>query len=284
MRQLLEESDKDTITSYVYPSNESLLESKYQLLNIFKSFFDIIDSLDYTLKCLSFEIIILIYSRGELSDLTLLGFNVNHPDVEPTLVNLQFCLDKRECLISTLQFVIQKVLYFFIYLQVSQIGISTKLLKFCCKIIALSIYRLPFWGKYVYNAIKSYKKTIKPWLQLEIAKFVDLLRILILLIGSANSIAEDSENDPLISTLNYELVDEKLTRKFPSEIARQNALLPEKNACIEQIAKYGRLYFTVYNEWLNVTLNMLNNMYRKIQVYNNNIIISGVVFVDIKHF
>lgn len=113
MRQLLEQSDKDTITSYVYPSNESLLESKYQLLNIFKSFFDIIDSLDYTLKCLSFEIIILIYSRGELSDLTLLGFNVNHPDVEPTLVNLQFCLDKRECLISTLQFVIQKVFYFF---------------------------------------------------------------------------------------------------------------------------------------------------------------------------
>lgn len=258
IQELLKFSEKDSIITYIYPSKSILLESQYQFLKIYKSLFDIVDGLEYPLKCSVLDILIQINSRGELSDLTLLGFNIVNPEVNPSDEDLSFCLAKRELDIKTLSYVTQKV---------CQLGISTRLLKSCSHIIAMSMYRLPFWGEYVFKAIKKYKENLPDWMKLETARFVDSLK-------SANSVEEHDEVDQLIETINWKLVDTKLKMKYPSDVEELNKLIDEENnPCINQISKYGRLYFSVYNEWISCTFDMLKNMYSDIQVYFNIIII-----------
>lgn len=251
IQNLLKETEKDSIISYIYPSKSILLESQYQFLKIYKSLFDVVDVLDYQLKCSVLEILILIDSRAELSDITLLGFDIVKPESNPLEEDLNFCLAKRELDVNTLSYVTQKV---------CQLGISTRLLKSCSHIIAVSMYRLPFWADYIFKAVKKYKEGLADWMKLETARFVDSLQ-------SANSVEEHDEVDQLMETINWKLVDSKLMSRFPAEIEAQNKIINEENnPCINQISKYGRLYFSVYNEWLACTFDMLKNMYSDIQV------------------
>ena len=155
---ILSKSDKYSMISFTYSSTISLLNSQKLLLTIGNWFMDRIEAVEtsYVNTRLSYIGVVLILNRGELSDLSTLGFDPlagmelhkssidlksmsdNHTSHGPTDIQIDMALLIRKYLVRCLTHCINRVRY-----QTK----DNKERRFCAYIFALCSFRLPKFGE-----------------------------------------------------------------------------------------------------------------------------------------
>ena len=163
---ILQESDKFSMISFTYSSRRSLLNSQKLLLTVGNWFMDRIDAVEtsYSTIRIAYVGVVLILSRGEIGDLSTLGFDPlaglnlhkSHIDLKalekehlsdehgPTKSQIDMAMLIRRFLIRCLVHAVERVRY-----QTK----DTKERRFCATVFAVCSIRLPTFGACMARAI-----------------------------------------------------------------------------------------------------------------------------------
>ena len=154
MLNLIRHTHKDSMISYIYVSNEAKQSTQELFLSVGKFILDKLEgrSGDFVEQRFLYRIILAIFRRGEICNLTLLGFDPVQPsafDADNKLIDkraLDIVVVARGLLIRALSYCLYKLRFE---------GKSDETFAFTSHIIALSIFRLPKFGESFVQSILS---------------------------------------------------------------------------------------------------------------------------------
>lgn len=151
---VLGSTEKESMISFLYVSNEELLRVQYMLVGLWELLLEWLDATTFSIRILFFDVMVAIMKRGELGE-----FMMTPRDTE-TKQNkdsdgARFFLQYRDVCYRTLAWTLKKL---------SLKGGFPELRLFCARVVAIMSFRLPKFGQLLYQAIlPDNEASIKEW-------------------------------------------------------------------------------------------------------------------------
>jgi len=148
-------TEKDSMLSFVYTSNEELLRIQLLLAGLWELLLEWLDAATFSNRILFFEVIVAIIKRGELGEFMVGGSSLSGAEGGKDSDMAKFALQYRSICYGTLAWALRKL---------SLKGGFPELRQFCARIVAIMSFRLPKFGQLLYQAIlPENEMSIKEW-------------------------------------------------------------------------------------------------------------------------